>query len=123
MTYQRIHLGQKGEDLAVTCLKEHGYEIIERNARGRRGEIDIIARDGETVCFIEVKTRSSDAMGLPAEAISFYKQRKMAYLALSYLKANRLEEMGVRFDVVSVLMGNNSAPQVELIQGAFEVNY
>ena len=123
MTFRRIHLGQKGEDLAVLYLKEKGYEILERNVRGPRGEIDIVARDQDTICFIEVKTRSSDARGMPAEAVLFSKQKKLAYLALNYIKSKQLEENRLRFDVVSVFWEQNSPAKVELIQNAFEVNY
>ena len=122
MTHQRIHFGQKGEDAAASFLKDRGYKIIERNARSRFGEIDIVAYDGETVCFIEVKTRASDKKGLPAESVTYFKQKKMVRLALDYLKRNHLEEKGLRSDVVSVLVEENSPIKVELIQGAFEVN-
>ena len=122
MTQQRIHLGHSGEDLAASFLKENGYKILERNVRGPRGEIDIIARDADTVCFIEVKTRSSDRLGLPLEAVSLQKQKKLACLAMSYIKSNRLEDSRMRFDVVSILLANKDTPEIEVIKNAFDVN-
>ena len=80
-----------------------------------------MARDKDTVCFIEVKTRTSDAFGLPCEAVSRLKQKQIAKAALSFLKTNRLFEQKARFDVVSVLYSDNT-PKIELIKNAFELD-
>ncbi len=111
--------GKKGEELAVRLLAQSGYRIIARNFRARCGEIDIIAKDGDTVCFIEVKSRSSDRFGTPQEALSAVKQRKIAKVALLFLKKSGLLESAARFDVVSVLSGQGT-PRLELIKNAFE---
>lgn len=122
MTTQRSQLGQAGEDAAVTFLEREGYHILRRNFRNKLGEIDIIAKDHDTVCFIEVKTRKSDAFGSPFESVTKAKQRKIIYVALSYLKMQGRNEANVRFDVVSVILGDEDGPQVEIIINAFEAN-
>ncbi|MCK4881833.1 MAG: YraN family protein [Candidatus Omnitrophica bacterium] len=122
MTTQRTQLGQAGEDAAVAFLEHEGYQILRRNFRNKFGEIDIIAKDRDTVCFVEVKTRTSEAYGSPFESVTKAKQRKIIYVALSYLSAQRREETNVRFDVVSVILGDEEGPQVEIIKNAFEAN-
>lgn len=82
-------LGSKGEDLAVRFLKRKGYRIIERNYKTPIGEIDIIAQDGGTLVFIEVKTRTSASFGYPFEAVDRKKRQKLKNLALLYLKKRR----------------------------------
>ena len=122
MTKEKISLGQEGEDLAIELLKRRGYRILERNVRLQRGEIDIVAREGDTLCFVEVKTRTSAAKGSAIESISYFKQRKLALLALTYLKYKRLLEEKARFDVVAVQKREDGGSQVELIQNAFDLN-
>ncbi|MCK5179180.1 MAG: YraN family protein [Candidatus Omnitrophica bacterium] len=122
MTIQRSQLGRAGEDVAVMFLEREGYHILRRNFRNKLGEIDIIAKDHDTVCFIEVKTRKSDAFGSPFESVTKAKQRKIIYVALSYLKMQGRDEANVRFDVVSVILGDEDGPQVEIITNAFEAN-
>lgn len=112
--------GKKGEECAVDLLKKNRYRIIARNYRTRYGEIDIIARDNDTVCFIEVKSRSSDRFGLPQEALSAVKQRKIAKVALAFLKDNNLLDTPARFDVVCVLF-DQPVPRAQLIKNAFEL--
>lgn len=113
-------LGSKGEDLAVKFLKKKGYRIISRNYKNYIGEIDIIAQDGETVVFIEVKTRSSDFFGYPFESVHRRKRQKLKNLALLYLKKVG-EELPVRFDVLSILSLENGKKEIEHIKDAFEV--
>jgi putative endonuclease len=114
-----MRLGEKGEGLAVKFLKKKGYKIIERNYRTPVGEIDIIAVDGETLAFIEVKTRESMAYGQPFEAVNLFKRRKISNVALLYLK--KLKELPpCRFDVVSINY-KDGKPELELIMDAFEV--
>lgn len=114
-----MKLGDKGEGLAEKFLRKNGYRIRERNYRTRIGEIDIIADDGDTLVFVEVKTRESIACGLPFEAVTSVKKRKIAGSALLYLK--RLKEVPpCRFDVVSIYY-DNGRPEFELIRDAFEV--
>ncbi len=111
--------GEKGEGLAEKFLKKMGYKIIERNFRTRLGEIDIIADDGGTLVFIEVKSRESIAYGRPFEAVDYFKKRKIVNAALLYLK--KLKEIPpCRFDVVSIYF-DSGRTECELIRDAFEV--
>lgn len=117
MSNKRINLGRKGEDISVKFLKKQGYKIMERNYRCSLGEIDIVAKDKNILCFVEVKTRRTDEYGLPAEAIDGRKQKKLAKVALTYLKEKKIYKQDFRFDVVSVHPNH-----VELIKDAFIVN-
>jgi putative endonuclease len=112
------NLGKAGEDIALDFLCKRGYRIIARNYRTRYGEIDIIADDGGTVCFVEVKMRCQTRYGSPEESVSRLKQRHISRAAMSFLKDRDQLESPSRFDVVSI---DHSGPerQIELIQGAF----
>ncbi len=114
----RRQLGDHGEDLAAAALKQQGYKILERNYVTPLGEIDLIARQGKTVVFVEVKTRKSLRFGSPQEAVSFSKQQRLQRLADYYMKDKRLAGAGVRFDVVAVTLAGDG-PQVEIIPNAF----
>ena len=120
MTEARIELGKRGEDLACRELERRGYAIIARRFRVRSGELDIIARDGAVLVFVEVKTRSGRRFGKAAEAVTVTKQRRMALLGNEYLLRHRLSDCPCRFDVVSVNVGAGG-PDVEIIQNAFDV--
>lgn len=114
-----MKLGQRGENLAVAYLRKKGYKIIEQNYKTRIGEIDIIAIDGKTLVFIEVKTRESLEYGHPFESVNKNKRRKIANVAMLYLK--RLKDIPpCRFDVVSVYYEQGRA-EFNLIQDAFEM--
>lgn len=115
------YLGKAGEEKAVGLLKDSGYRIISRNYKTKLGEIDIIAFDRDTLCFIEVKTRRSDKFGLPLEAISVFKQRQISKVALEFLKEKKLLEKKSRFDVISVLLSEDK-PRLDLIKDAFELH-
>ena len=117
---QNLFLGNKGEEAAVNFLKGKGYKILARNYRTTLGEIDIIAKDKDTLCFIEVKTRRSDRAGLPAEAVSALKQKQISKAALSFLKGKNLLDTKARFDVISVIYAQDS-PSIDLIKDAFEL--
>jgi putative endonuclease len=111
--------GALGEEIAAGFLARHGYRIIERNFRFRRsGEIDIVARDGEDLVFCEVKMRSSDAFGLPEEAVTPSKQRRIRKIAAAYLAVNRIAGRACRFDVVSIRSGAGP-PEISLFRDAF----
>ncbi len=114
----RRRLGDQGEDLAAAALKKQGYKILERNYVTPLGEIDLIARQGQTVVVVEVKTRKSTRFGSPQEAVSATKQQRLRRLADYYLKDKRLAGTPVRFDVVAVTLAEGE-PQVEIIQNAF----
>lgn len=111
-------MGDAGEDLAAAALKQQGYKILERNYVAPLGEIDLIARQGKTLVFIEVKTRKNDRFGAPQEAVTPAKQHKLRRLADYYLKQKRLGEVEMRFDVVAIVIAE-TGPQVEIIQNAF----
>jgi len=113
-------LGIKGENLAVTFLKEKGYRIIARNYRTSLGEIDVIAQDGNTLVFIEVKTRTDELFGRPFEAVNKKKRHKMKNVALLYMKRHE-RNFPVRFDVVSIFYKANGKKEIEHIMDAFEV--
>ncbi|MFA5260607.1 MAG: YraN family protein [Candidatus Omnitrophota bacterium] len=115
-----VTLGRRGEALAAEYLKKSGYRIMSCNFRTVLGEIDIVARDGGTICFVEVKTRTSDAFGYPGEAVSPSKQRKLIQLARVFLKEHNLYGMPSRFDVVAVLIPAEGPVQIDLIPNAFE---
>ena len=119
MVAVRAVLGKWGEDLAVQHLEAAGYEVLARNWRCRDGELDVVARVGETLCFVEVKTRSSAAFGLPAEAVGPAKTARLRRLAGRWLTENRPRGWsGLRFDVIAVLR-TADGPQVTHLQGVF----
>jgi putative endonuclease len=115
-------LGQRGERAAAKFLKRRGYEILATGDRLRhRDELDIVAADGRTVVFVEVKTRSSQDRGHPAEAVDAAKQRRLTKLAVTFLKRHRLLDYPARFDVIAVTWPETSRkPQIEHIQNAFD---
>ena len=95
----------KGEVAAREYLRGKGYLILEENYAGRAGEIDLIAKDGEVLVFVEVKARENTAFGYPIEAITPQKVRKICLTAQQYLVQKRLLGSDVRFDVVEILRG------------------
>ena len=115
-------LGRKGEDEAALHLKSLGYRIVGRRERVLRGDIDIVAIDGRTVVFVEVRSRSDTAHGHPAETVGQTKQRRIAELAVAYIRRHRLEDQSVRIDVVAVTFPAEAAgqPTVEHYQNAFD---
>ncbi|MGD8991100.1 MAG: YraN family protein [Desulfobacterales bacterium] len=118
----RQKFGEQGEALAVKRLKKAGYKIIETNYRTRLGEIDIIAKDKDTLAFVEVKTRTSVHFGSPKWAITPKKQKKISMAALCYLKTTNQSAARARFDVVTIII-NRDAPQVDIIKNAFDLAY
>jgi len=115
-------LGPQGEEIAAQYLQKQGYQIIERNFRAKPGEIDIIARDADTLCFVEVKTRKGLDFGEGLEAIATLKKRKLCQTALLYLTQTKQTEVKARFDVVSILLRDADRPEIEIIKNAFEIN-
>ena len=120
MSKEHIYLGQSGEEVAIDLLKKNGYKILVKNYRTKLGEIDIVARDKDTTCFIEVKTRQTEKFGLPQEAVFRSKQKKISKVAIKFLKDNNLLDKKARFDVVSV-MYKEGIPKIDLIKNAFEL--
>jgi len=115
----RQTLGKWGEDLACAELTRRGYAILARRYRTRVGEIDIIARDGDTLVFIEVKTRADRRFGGGAAAITHWKQRRMAQMALLFLARAGWTKKPCRFDVVVVEQDPDKV-HVELFTNAFD---
>ena len=110
------NIGQEYEQRAADYITNKGYKIIERNFRNRMGEIDIIAKDGDYLVFIEVKYRSSSKEGHPTEAVNFAKQRRITKTALYYCAVNGISEYTpMRFDVISILDDD-----IKLYENAFE---
>lgn len=120
MSDRRKVLGAYGEDAARRYLVQQGYRILASNYKTKLGEIDIIAQDKDTICFIEVKARSSSAKGVPAESVTGLKQQRIAKAALLFLKQKRMLDARARFDVVSVDC-SGSAPVIDLLKNAFEL--
>src|SRR5450755_4118324 len=111
-------LGDAGERAAARFLRRKGFRIITRGYRTQLGEIDLIARDGTTVVFIEVKTRRA---GAPAEAVTLEKQRRLTRAALHFLKRYRLLEHSARFDVVAIVWADDKGnPTIDHFIGAFD---
>jgi putative endonuclease len=109
-----------GEELARHFLSCKGYKILLKNYECPLGEIDLVAKHRGVLVFIEVKTRTSEAMGLPAEAVTYRKRGQIVKTASYYLKRYGLTDVLCRFDVVSVLLLSKSLPKIELIQNAFQ---
>jgi putative endonuclease len=117
-------LGRYGEQLAADHLAEAGLVILARNWRCRDGELDIVARDSDTLVFCEVKTRSSVRFGTPAEAVTAVKAARIRRLALHWLAETRQREgaeywPALRFDLISVLRQFDAPPRIDHFRGAF----
>jgi putative endonuclease len=116
---QRGALGRQGERLAADFLRGRGHIIVQQNYRKKYGEIDIITRDGDTLVFVEVKTRSSERYGGAAAAVTARKQRQITKAALEYM-AGQPSQIAARFDVVCVTIDAVGQLQCSLIENAFE---
>ena len=125
-------VGQIGEEIAARFLEKKGYRLvcanykvpIGRNQRGATvtGEIDLIALDEDVLCFVEVKTRSSDDFASPLAAVDLRKQRQIIRTAKVYRKIFRLNNIKFRYDVVSIVLVENSRPKIELFKGFWNEN-
>jgi putative endonuclease len=118
MSRSRVLFGKTGEDLACTELERRGYAIVARRYRRRSGELDIIARDGRTLVFVEVKARRGRTFGEAAEAVTGCKQRRIAKVALDYVSRHHLHDCPCRFDVVSIHVDGDRTV-IEVFQNAF----
>lgn len=119
---EKKELGRKGEEKALRFLKKKGYRIIERNYVCKLGEMDLIAKEKDTLVFIEVKTRTSMAFGPPQLAVTPFKQRQLSKVALNFLKEKKVEDVKARFDVVAILLPPEKE-EIELIRNAFDLQY
>lgn len=120
---QHLRLGTRGEKLACQFLKRNGYKILYRNFRGRTGgEIDIVCRDGDTLVFVEVKTRTREDFGRPFEAINRDKRKRISRGGLAWLRLLNDPDILFRFDVVEVIIAEGALPRLELIRNAFALS-
>lgn len=120
MSKTNLILGRAGEADAICLLKKNGYRVLAKNYKTKLGEIDIVARDADTVCFVEVKTRNSDRFGYGQEALTKSKQRQISKAALVFLKEHNLLGKKARFDVVSIKCSGGDK-KLSLIKNAFEM--
>jgi len=122
-TDPRRTTGIKGEEEAARFLARSGYAIVDRNVRTRAGEIDLVAREGKTLVFVEVKTRRELVEGDPPQAaVHTRKQNRLAKLAHGYLKQKRIRQTPCRFDVVSVIINDEGGVKaIRHIPNAFSV--
>lgn len=119
MIDRRQKVAREGEQLAAEYLEREGWQILDRNFRyGKAGEIDVIARDGEYTVFVEVKTRSSDAFGAAAYAVTPGKQRQLQRLARGWMFIHGMGELLCRFDVITVEFARGE-PVINHIRNAF----
>ncbi len=116
----RRALGDAGEELVARWYAEAGYRVLDRNWRCREGELDVVVARGGVLVFCEVKTRRSTAFGVPAEAVTHTKQRRIRQLAMRWLDDHpAARARTLRFDVASVLAARNAPPVIDVIEGAF----
>ena len=120
MTLQRYELGIVGENLAVDVLAARGYAILERRYRTDHGEIDIIALDGETLVFVEVRAKATAEFGTAAESVTPEKQRRVVRMASVYLARHSLADRPCRFDVVAIDDALSEEPVITVYPGAFD---
>ena len=111
-----LRTGRKGEKRAECFIKNAGLKIVARNVRVGCDEIDLIAKQGDTLIFIEVKTRASEDFGRPAVAVNLAKRRKLSRAAVNFMKKNKLRPPYIRFDIVEVI---GEKPEIRHIQNAF----
>jgi putative endonuclease len=119
---RRLELGARGEDLAAAWYTSRGYTVLGRNWRCREGELDLVVSRGGGVVFCEVKTRTGSGFGLPAEAVTAEKQRRLRRLATRWLAEQPPDGRGfaeLRFDVACVTLRVGAAPDLEVIEAAF----
>jgi putative endonuclease len=115
----RAETGRAGEALAAEWLERRGMEVLARNHRTRRGEVDLVCRDGDVLCFVEVRTKRSEVMGTPEESIDRRKARRVVAAATDWAVRHGGLERPMRFDVVAVVLGDG-APVVRHHRNAFD---
>jgi putative endonuclease len=120
LSLARVRLGRSGEIAAAAELGRRGYKIVASNYRGPHGEIDLIARDGNCLVFVEVRSRRTNDFGTPAESVTPAKQRKIAATAQHYLDENKIKDVNCRFDVVEV-MPRDGKLVAEVMTNAFGI--
>lgn len=116
--HTKTAVGQYGEDLAARYLTSNGLSVLERNWRCELGEIDIVAREGDTLVICEVKTRRGLNYGTPLEAITYKKLTTLRRLAGRWLQTHQVRAAAIRIDVVAIVFDNNTPPTVDHLRGA-----
>lgn len=116
---RRGELGKRGEDLACKELERRGYIILSRRFRTRCGELDVVARDGQVLVFVEVKTRTGRNFGSPFESLTWHKRHRLSRMAVSYLFMHHLSNVPCRFDVVAVTTATSGSTRIEILRQAF----
>lgn len=122
MTRERLDLGRTGEDLALREIQRLGYRCIARNYRCALGEVDLVAKDGDTLVFVEIKTRRGKTLTYAKEAVTPRKKRQLSKVALAYMKANHCTDTKARFDVVAIHL-SGGVSRMEVVKDAFELAY
>lgn len=122
MGKESYEIGLEGEDTAIQYLVEHGYQMIDRNFRSQQGEIDLIAKDGNFLVFVEVKNYSISSFGTPLGAIRKAKKESLTHAARTYLYKNNIKDTNCRFDVVAIYKSWKGLTKIELIKDAFSVS-
>jgi putative endonuclease len=122
MGMESYQQGIKGEELAEKYLSQLGYEVLERNFRSQQGEIDLVAREGGFLVFVEVKNYSYRSLGKPAAVIKKSKKESIIHAARYYLYKNRIKNVNCRFDVITIYRGIDGSRKMELYRNAFFVN-
>src|SRR3954465_11641620 len=117
-----LRLGMRGEKLAGKFLRRNGYKILSRNFRGRPGGgIALVCRDGDTLVFVEVKTRTREDFGRPLDAVDREKRKRISRGGLAWLRLLGNPDILFRFDVVEVLITEGAEPRLQLLRGAFSL--
>jgi len=116
-----LGVGQRGESIAEAYLRGQRFTILEKNYRGKTGEIDIVAREGDTIVFVEVKARRNLAYGPPQLAVTPFKQRQISRTALTWLAHRKRADAAARFDVIAIILPDHDVPKIEHIRNAFEL--
>ncbi len=117
----RKQVGNRGESLAEDYIKRKGYKIIHRNYRCKLGEIDIIAKDGDTIVFIEVRTKQNENFGSPQDSVTSTKISKISKTALNFIQEKNLSGYSYRFDFIAITFSQGK-PNIEHIENAFMPN-
>jgi len=117
----RAQLGQAGERYAERFLRKNGYRIVTRNYRCGVGELDLVALDGRTIVFVEVKTRTTDSHADPQDAVTPTKQHRLANAAQAFIHHTRSHGRAYRFDVVAITMAGDKPGKIEHFPNAFSV--
>ena len=114
--------GREAEDLAAAFLEDRGFRIVDRNHAVRQGEVDLVAREGEVLCFVEVRSRTSEAQGGPEETVTPSKARRVVAAATDWAARNGGLHGDIRFDVVAVTRLEGEPPRIEHFRGAFDAD-